>query len=134
MPQILTMLSSAATHLRGSRVRSLPVVVMTALLTVGMLSACQKAVSPPEKTHYVVTGNTTSPLWPQAVEDISEEVRITLNHGAPTPDMVVIEEDGRQAAFTGERHGDYLLVPRKFRHLRLLSGEQTVADIVLEKG
>jgi hypothetical protein len=47
--------------------------------------------------------------------------------------MVVIEEDGRQVTFTGERHGDYLLVPRKFRHLKLLNGQQTVADIILEK-
>jgi hypothetical protein len=133
MPQILTMLSSAATHAqftgaqppRGGHDRA---------------TDSRDAVSLPEsgqsagETSLCGDRHSASPLWPQAVEDISEEVRITLNHGVPTPDMVVIEEDGWQAAFTGERHGDYLLVPRKFRHLRLLNGEQTVADIVLEKG
>jgi len=133
MPQILTMLSRATTNYLNNTNRYAKAMLLGVCVSLCTLTGCQKAVNPPEKHHYVIRGDSSNALWPLAVEDISEEVRITLNSGVPTPEMVVIEEDGRQVTFTGERHGDYLLVPRKFRHLKLLNGQQTVADIILEK-
>ena len=122
-------LPQAAVSRRPLLVKSL----LTGLFGLCVLSACHKAVNPPEQQHYVISGDKNSPAWPQSVENVSEDVRITLNPGAPTPEIIQIEEDGRQVVFSGERHGDFILVPRKFHRLHLKLEQKVVAEIELKK-
>jgi len=94
------------------------------------VSACQKAVSPPETTSYSISGDKNSPIYPQDILSSSEDVHIRLKTAAPDPQVWSYDSHGNPLQFNFSREADTLVIPGKFEHLQLRHGNDQLVDIV----
>lgn len=105
-------------------------VIVLAVTTLLLLSACDNAVRANKNVTYTIKGDTQSLIYPLAVKQDSEDVRIQMKQSAPLPEIFSIDAKGNAVAFIYTSEGDAIIVPGKFDHLQLRHAGTKPIDII----
>lgn len=92
-------------------------------------SGCEIAVSPPENSSFNIEGNIKSEIYPVSVKQDGEDLYVQLKDHAPDVEMSSIDLN-QTTSFNYKREGDRLIIPGKFKHIRLHSKGSEDIDIV----
>ena len=89
------------------------------ILSLFLLSACQKAVRDHEPLTFTIQGDAGSVLYPLEVVQQNEDVVIQLKPTAPLPTLSSRDSNGKESDYNFKSAGQTLIVPDKFDQLCL---------------
>ena len=91
------------------------------------------AVKLPTIASYTIEGKIDNPLYPISVKQDGDDVFIQMKESAPIPEVYILDRLRNATKFNFKIEGTKLIIPGKFKHLRLRYKGAEEIDIILKK-